>query len=122
MNSLTNVTTGIRHDLFAAIQYEKRQGKKGDVIGLQLDAQFVFKWLVKEAWEHYAASIPNANKAKFFTSEDLFNDAERWARLDKPFHIAIGRCTAFFMRKKMLPLSCINPHATDAKLYMVIGQ
>jgi hypothetical protein len=76
----TDITTRIRHDMFRAIRYEKR-GKKGAMIGVQLGPHFVFKWLVQESWDHFAASIPTASRCKFLSSEDLFNDAQRWARL-----------------------------------------
>src|SRR5665647_1640594 len=123
MTTETKLTTGIRHDLFAAIPYEKRSGPNGTVIGLQLGPHFVFKWLVVEAWEHFAASIATANKGKFHSSEDLFNDAQRWAELEKPLHIAIGRCLALFAneRNRMLPVSCVNPHQSN-KLYGLIGR
>lgn len=122
MTTETNVATGIRHDLFAAIKYEKRPGKRGDVIGLQLDAQFVFKWLVVESWARFSASVVTASRCKFHSSEDLFNDAQRWGELEKPFHIAIGRCLAYFTRKPvLLPLFCVNPHQSN-KLYWVIDQ
>lgn len=120
MTNTTDITADIRHDLFAAIKFEKRQGGNGTTRGLQLGPHFVFDWLVKDAWAHFAAGIPPANVVKFYSSEDLFNDAERWAALDKPFHIAIGRCLAFFVREGMLPLFCVNPDANN-KLYMVLN-
>jgi hypothetical protein len=119
MEANNEIKRAIRHDLFAAIKFVKRPGKKGPVIGLQLGRQFVFSWLVKEAWENFAASIPMASTCKFYSSEDLFNDAERWAALAKTLHFAIGRCLAYFVNNKMLPLECVNPHESN-KLYRVI--
>lgn len=118
MTTTTDIPKVIRHDLFGGIKYETRKGKKSAVIGLQLGPHFVFKWVVQESWKHFAASIPTASTCKFYSSEDLFNDAERWEALEKPFHIAIGRCLAYFVDKKMLPLSCGNPYARN-KLYLV---
>lgn len=118
MTTETDITGRIRNDLFAELKYQSRKGKKSAAIGLQLGPHFVFKWLVQESWNHFAASIPAASTCKFYSSEDLFNDAERWEALEKPFHIAIGRCLAYFVDKKMLPLSCGNPYASN-KLYLV---
>lgn len=125
MQNVIDTHHGIRHDLFAAIKFEKRPGKNGGAIGLQLSPHFVFKWLVQEAWEHFATNIPNANRDKFLTSEDLFNDPTVWDGYDdetkKGIHIAIGRCLAYFVREKMLPLFCVKPHQSN-KLYVVTGQ
>lgn len=114
---------GIRDDLFAAIRYETRKGTKGTVIGLQLNGHFVFKWLVQEAWERVVASIRTASTCQFYSSEQLFNDAERWTALPRGFHIAIGRCLAYFAdeHNRMLPLECVNPWDNN-KLYRVIAQ
>jgi hypothetical protein len=118
MPSTTDISAAIHHDRFAAIKYQTRKDKKSAAIGLQLGPHFVFKWLVQESWNHFAASIPTASTCKFYSAENLFNDAERWEALEKPFHIAIGRCLAYFVDKKMLPLSCGNPYASN-KLYLV---
>lgn len=88
---------------------------------MQLGPHFVFRWIFQEAWKHVSASIVTAKSWKFHSSEDLFNDAERWAALKKPIHIAIGRCLAYFVNKEMLPLHCVNPHASN-KLYVLKGQ
>lgn len=122
MKITKEINRAIRHDLFKGIKFEKRPGKKnGPVIGLQLGPQFVFSWLVKEAWENFAASIPTASTCKFYSSEDLFSDAERWAALATTLHVAIGRCLAYFVNNEMLPLECVNPHESN-KLYRVIDQ
>lgn len=119
MTTKSNIAPDIRHDLFAAIPYEKRSGVKGPVKGLDLDGHFVFGWLVQEVWDRVSVSVITASLYKFHTSEDLFNDPKRWADLEKPFHIAVGRCLAFFVRHKMLPLECGNPGMRN-KLYTVI--
>lgn len=123
MNIETEMTRGIRGDLFAAIKYEKRSGRNGTVIGLLLGRHFVFKWLVVEAWTHFSTSIVTANRYRFHSSEDLFNDAQRWAELEKPFHIGIGRCLALFAneRNRMLPVSCVNPGQNNL-LYQVLAK
>ena len=119
MTTNSNIADDIRHDLFAAIAYANRSGAKRAVTGIDLDGHFVFRWLVQEAWNHISASVMTASPYKFHTSEDLFNDPDRWAELEKPFRIAVGRCLAYFVRKKMLPLECANPWGNN-KLYTVI--
>ena len=118
MTTNSNISAGIRHDLFAAISYANRSGAKGVVTGMDLDGHFVFRGLVRETWARTSASVVTANPYKFHTSEDLFNDPKRWADLKKPFHIAIGRCLAYFVRHKMLPLECANPGKRN-KLYAI---
>ena len=119
MTTNSNISAGIRHDLFAAISYANRSGAKGVVTGMDLDGHFVFRWLVREAWDRISASVMTASPYKFHTSEDLFNCPERWVNLAKPFRIAVGRCLAYFVRHKMLPLECANPSMSN-KLYTVI--
>lgn len=119
---LETATAGIRHDFFSAIQYQKRKGRKGTVIGMQLGAHFVFRWVFQDAWKHISASIMTANRCDFHTAKSLFNDAEAWAGLETKEAIAIGRCLRYFVDSKMLPLFCMNPHATGTKFYMVIDR
>ena len=119
MSTTINNKSRIRQDLLDAIKYENRQGKHGDAIGKQLGAHFVFKWIFQDTWRRVAASIDTANKCKFHTAESLFNDATAWAEYHKPIRIAIGRCLAYFVENEMLPLFCVNPHASN-KQYMVI--
>lgn len=104
-----NIEANIRHDLFRSIPFEKRSGARGVVEGIDLDGHFVFKWLVQEVWDHACKSVIAANPCKFYTAKELFNDPARWEELDKPYHIAAGRCIAYFERRKMLPLHCVNP-------------
>ena len=119
---MTNqIISGVRDDLFIALKYETRPGKRGTVIGRPLGQHFVFRWIFQESWQHFSASVETVNKGNFHSSEALFNDPERWAELKKSHHIAIGRCLAFFVREEMLPLACVNPHANN-KLYRVIYQ
>ena len=123
MTSMTTTTdcsleTRIRHDRFAAMSYEKRTGPKGTVKGIDLGGHFVFKWLVEEVWDHACASVIAASQCHFYSTEDLFNDPERWVVLSKPLHIAAGRCIAHFANHKMLPLHCVNPGKKN-KLYIV---
>lgn len=121
MKSEIDIAACIRHDLFAAIKYENPQGKKGGVIGMQLGPHFVFRWIFQEAWKHISAGVLTVNKGDFHSSEALFNDAETWAGHDKATRIAIGRCLAYFVSDKMLPLACVKPYASN-KLYRVIYQ
>jgi len=120
MTTETDIAARIRHDRFRAIQYEKR-GKKGATLGVELDGHFVFKWIFEDAWKYISAGVVTANRCKFHTSKDLFNNPEVWdgyGEKKKGIHIAIGRCLAYFVRQKFLPLSCVNPYASN-KLYMV---
>ncbi|SFC17613.1 hypothetical protein SAMN05216344_110125 [Polaromonas sp. OV174] len=119
MKSEIDITARIRVDSFEAIKYEKRPGKKGAVIGMQLGAHFVFRWIFEDAWKHISAGIATADRCKFHAAESLFNNPEVWDGYEaKGIHIAIGRCLAYFVRKEMLPLFCVNPYASN-KLYMV---
>ena len=122
METIAERNTKIRDDLFAAIKYEtRRAGKKTTVTGKQLGAHFVFAWIVKDAWDNISAGIAAADKYKFHSSEALFNNPTVWDDYDKPIHIAIGRCLAYFVANKMLPLACVNPGAGNNKLYRVLG-
>jgi hypothetical protein len=117
-----DIAAGIRHDLFQAIEFESRPGDGGTMTGLQLDAHFVFKWIVQTAWNHFCASIPTASRCKFYTCEALFNDKTEWASYERGIHIAIGRCLMFFCEQEMLPVECGNPHATYKKVYTVFDK
>jgi hypothetical protein len=121
MTTNSNISAGIRHDLFAAISYGNRSGAKGAVTGIDLDGHFVYRWLVRETWDRISASVITASPYKFYTAKELFDDPERWAVLETPFRIAVGRCLAYFVRKKMLPLECANPGMTN-KIYTVIAR
>lgn len=122
MKSERNITSAIRTDRFEAIEYIKHPGRKSTAIGLQLGAHFVFKWIFQDAWNHISGNIATADRFKFYTTESLFNDADAWAGFGTPIRIAIGRCLRYFVDNEMLPLFCVNPHATSAKLYMVVSQ
>ena len=123
IKSEIDITAGIRADRFDVIKYEKRPGKKGAVIGMQFGAHFVFKWIFEDAWKNISTGIATADRYKFHTVESLFNNPEVWdGYATKGIHIAIGRCLKYFVENKMLPLFCVNPHASSNKLYMVIGQ
>lgn len=119
MTTETNALTGIRHDRFAAINYQTRPGRKGVVIGLQLGPHFVFRWIFQEAWKHISAGVLTVNKGDFHSSEDLFNDDETWAGHDTATRIAFGRCLVYFVAHKMLPLQCVTLRPGN-KLYAVI--
>lgn len=121
MKSEINITTGIRVDRFEAIKYETRLGKNGAVIGMQLGAHFVLKWIFQDAWKHISAGMATADRYDFHTAKSLFNDCEAWAGHERSTCIAIGRCLAYFVTEEMLPLHCVNPHASN-KLYMLKGQ
>lgn len=121
METIDTPVKGIRTDLFEAIKYENPQGKKGGVVGMQLGPQFVFRWIFQEAWKHISVGIVTANRCKFHSSKALFNDPETWVGHDKVIRIAMGRCLAYFVSNKMLPLSCVNPYERN-KRYLVTGQ
>lgn len=115
MTSESNIAASIRRDLFHSIPFEKRSGSKGVVEGIDLDGHFVFKWLVQEVWDHACKSVVTANPSKFYTTKALFNDPDGWKELEKQFHIAAGRCIAYFERRKMLPLHCVNPGESNRR-------
>ena len=114
-----DISARIRTDRFEAIKYEKRSGKNGTVIGMQLSAHFVFERIFQDTWKHISVSVVTANRCKFHTAKSLFNDPEVWDGYDKGIHIAIGRCLKYFVENNMLPLHCVNPHISGAKLYAV---
>ena len=104
----------IRQDLFDAIKYEKRRTYPGSITGLEIDGHFVFDWILKTAWEHFVASIPQAKKHKVHTCQQLFNDPNGWDEL-ADYHIAIGRSLSYFEAKKMLPVERFNPYQNNAQ-------
>lgn len=118
MEILEAPTLGIRHDLFRAIKYETRKGKKGTVQGVQCLRRFVLKWICELTWNQTSVGVITANRGDFHSTEALFNDAEKWASLDVGIHRDAGRCLAYFAHHKLLPLHCVNPHANN-KLYRV---
>ena len=118
MTTVFNIEARVRHDLFAAFSYQKRSSRKGTVTGIELGGHFVFQWFVEEVWDHVSANVLTVNPYKFHAVNDLFNDPERWVALKGPFHIAAGRCLAYFEDKKMLPIECVNL-GTGNRLYMV---
>jgi hypothetical protein len=120
MTSKDNIAAAIRHDLFAATVYEKRRSANGSVVGIELGGHFVFRWFVQEVWNHFSAGVTTVSPCEFHSSEDLFNDPVRWADLEKPFHIAAGRCLAHFVRQKMLPLQCVNPDISNRRYALTI--
>ncbi len=120
MTSDIDITSRIWTDRFEAIKYEKRRsGKNGTVIGLELSAHFVFKRIFQEAWKHLSVSVVTANRCKLHTAKSLFKDMEGWDEYDAGIHIAFGRCLKYFVENNMLPLHCVNPHISGAKLYAV---
>lgn len=121
MTNETELTTSIRHDLFAAIKYETRSAKKGAVTGLQLGPHFVFKWIVQDAWKHISTTVATAVIAKVYTAESLFNDATSWAEYDHGHRVAIGRALLYFLDRNMLPLHCLNRHASGTKQYVLLA-
>lgn len=123
IKSEINITACIRADRFDVIKYEKRSGKKGAMVGMQLGVHFVFKWIFEDAWKNISAGIATADRNKAHTAKSLFNNPEVWNGYEaKGIRIAIGRCLKYFVENEMLPLFCVNPHATGSKLYTVIDQ
>jgi len=121
MTPSTDTSAAIRHDLFAAIKYEKRQGKKGTVQGIQFPRRLVPEWKFDIAWKHTSAGILVVQRYKPHSTESLFNNAEIWADYDAEMHRDFGRCVAYFVDKKMLPLSCFNPHQKN-KEYLILSK
>jgi hypothetical protein len=122
MENMTERNNQIRNDLFAAIDYEERRfDKKHTVKGKELGAHFVFAWIFEDAWNFISAGIAKADKYKFHSAKSLFNNAEVWAGYERPTQIAIGRCLAYFVDNKMMPLACVNPDGDGTKLYRILG-
>jgi hypothetical protein len=122
MTTFETPNKGIRHDLFAAIEYEKRPGKHGGtVVGLQLPRRFVLKWAFEITWKYTSAGILLVNRHKLHSTEDLFCNAKVWSQYSVHDHRDFGRCEAYFANQpiKMLPLHCVNQHQTN-KLYIVL--
>jgi|ERR1035437_4616134 hypothetical protein len=124
MTTTTDITAGVRHDLFSAIKWEQRHGKKdkkSTVQGIQFPRRFVPKWNFDITWKHTSAGVLMAARYTPLSTEDLFNDAEVWGKYDSEAHRDFGRCLAFFVDKTMLPLACFNPHESN-KLYLRTNQ
>ena len=120
MTTTIDRTALIRQDLFDAIKYDNGANlKKKCSIGKQLGPHFVFAWIFKEAWTKLSIGTATVDQYKFHSTQDLFNDDETWAGHDTATRIAFGRCLAYFVTHKMLPLQCVNPSASN-KLYAVI--
>lgn len=115
----TDLTAGIRADLFAATKYETRQGKRGSMVGLQLSSHFVSKEIFETAWQTFRAAIGGADWSKQQTAKSLFNDPS-WDRLSFGRRIAIGRCLRYFVDQEFLPLRLLNPESTGTKKYSLI--
>ena len=119
MTTAYNQNSHIRQDLFDAIQYDRGEKSAGPM-GKKLGRNFVFAWIFQAAWAKISVGIATASKGKFHTSRQLFNDEATWLGYDKPIQLAIGRCLAYFVANKMLPLVCVNPTMSN-KLYMILG-
>lgn len=91
---------------------------------MQLGRHFVLKSLVVEAWKYIGAGIVTADRDTLHSTESLFSNPAVWDGYDeekkKGIHIALGRCLAYFVQHKMLPLERVNPDQTNA-LYRFIG-
>lgn len=111
------IGNGVRDDLFEGIEYQARPGKGGKVIlGIQHPHRFVMRWKFVETWNCVRRSIATADRDRFHSTEDLFNDSERWSKYDIDIRRDFGRCLAYFVKGGMLPLFCVNPEANN-KLY-----
>lgn len=123
MNTIFAPADGIRTDLFRAINYETRPGKNGPVQGIQFPRRFVLRWMFEVTWKHISAGLVAANPYRLHSTEELFDDAELWAKYDADMHRVFGRCLAYFTNddNRMLPLSCVNPHQNN-RLYQKIDR
>lgn len=123
MNIIYAPDEGIRTDRYLAIKYETRPGKNGPVQGIQFPRRFVLRWMFEVTWEQVSAGVIAASPYRFHSTEQLFDDAELWAKYDADMHRVFGRCLAFFTNdtSRMLPLICVNPHQSN-KLYQKIVQ
>jgi hypothetical protein len=121
MNNKSDITTGIRHDLFADIQYERSMSKKGLAIGKRLGRPWVFQWIFNAAWKHFSAAIANADWRVKQCSKSLFGDAAEWGDFKFGIRQAFGRCLRYFVDQGMLPLRLVNPNATGTKFYTLIS-
>lgn len=113
----TQLTANVRHDLFMALRFAKRSGKKGPSTGLDLGRHWVFEGQIRTAWERIRAGLATADWSRPQTAESLFNDPN-WKSMKFGVRIAIGRCLRFFVNHGMLPLKVINPYSTGTKQYM----
>ena len=115
----TQIITGVRDDLFLALRYAKRSGKKGPSTGLTLGRHWVFQWIFRSAWGRFTTGLATADWTRPQTAKSLYNDPD-WASMNFGVRIAIGRCLRFFVKHAMLPLQVINPYSTGTKRYMPI--
>lgn len=117
-----DISEAIRHDLFAAIKYERRMGRKHFGWGCQIDTKFVFVYIVQRSWTNICASVTTADKGKCYTCEELLNWSHDAVAFGETVRSETDLCLAYFVREKMLPLRCINPEAAGTKLYQVISR
>lgn len=120
MQEVNEIQRAIRHDRFAAIKYQTRKSTTGAAVqGIQFPRRFVLKWVFGVTWRKTSVGILTASRCRFYSTENLFADAELWAKYDDETHRNMGRCLSYFVNNnKMLPLSCVNPSQNN-KLYMI---
>ena len=121
MTTETDIAGRIRHDLFAELKYQTRKDARGAAVqGIQFPRRFVLKWVFGLTWRKTSVGILTASRCRFYSTENLFADAELWAKYDDETHRNMGRCLSYFVNNnnKMLPLSCVNPSQNN-KLYMI---
>lgn len=110
----------IRQDLFVSIPYVMGTGKHRTVPGLRFPYVFLPKWALEMTWSHCTMSVSSFDKGNFYTTEMLLDDPALWGRYkDGPRRI-FGRCVRFFEHSKMLPIRCINSHASGTKQYQIL--
>jgi hypothetical protein len=116
----TQISTGVRDDLFESLKYDKPNCKKGQVSGRYLSRHFVFEWQFRTSWEKICAGLTTVDWSKPQTAKSLYN-YPGWNSMKFGMRIAIGRCLRFFVNQGMLPLRVINPNATGTKRYLPIN-
>lgn len=124
MNIIYAPDEGIRTDLFEAIKYKTLTGEKGPVQGIQFPRRFVLRWMFEVTWKQTSAGVVAANPYRFYSTEELFDDAEVWAKYDSDMHRVFGRCLTYFTSNdnRMLPLSCVNPHQNNRLYCKIVRQ
>lgn len=110
---------GIRHDLFKAIPYVYGSHLHAKVPGLQFEHVFVPKWAMGMVWTRCCASVSLFSTYRFYTTEELFNDAPKWGAYESGTHRIFGRCVRYLELNGMLPIACINPGMNRSKLYQI---
>jgi hypothetical protein len=98
------------------IKFERRNGPKGTITGLQLGRHWVFQNIVVTTYKRALASIPMLDWNVRQTAKALYGDPA-WESWEKGHRHAIGRCIRFFAEHDVLPLRVINPKATGTKYY-----